>query len=415
MAFTTINRRLRRQTRAGCWLVCLAASFIPAVLVASQALTAQLLWLVLPLAVGIGGHRWMKHEGGVAVLVYHSVSGERNWLPWAYGTSVEPKTFERQLRALRDLGCNVISTAELVEARRAKKPLPAKPVVIHLDDGYLDNWVAAFPLLKRHGLKATLFVSLDFIEDGAELRPGIEDPKVTGDGASDLEWSGYLNWAELKAMDSSGFVDVQSHGIEHGRVVTGPRVVDKITPENWRRNAWVQWAGMNGDKSSWFRHKDPPLVPCGSPVFESRPALASRARRDGLTESEEEHEARVRDVLQRSRETLGQVLEKEIRFFCWPYNTATATGRRLAEEVGFWASTAGMGENRPEEDPRVISRTTVLDHVLAWRWPWLDKLAFRGWVRLCHGNYYWYPLLLSISVLSRVTRLFENSRRSAGR
>jgi peptidoglycan/xylan/chitin deacetylase (PgdA/CDA1 family) len=387
-------------------------SLLVSLVLAFSGTSGSLLWLALPVAVAAAGHHWMMDEGGVPVLVYHSVSANQSWLPWAPRIAVTPESYERHLRILRRLGCHVITTNELINARREAFPLPERPVVLHLDDGYLDNWVAALPLLKRHEMPATLFVSLDFIESGTEPRPNLEDVEALRCKPSDFEWSGYLNWAELRAMESSGVVDVQAHGVDHGRVVTGQGIVDTIKPENWRRHAWVQWTGMSGNKSEWFRHDEPPCVPYGSPVRQSKPALAARAWREGRIESEGEYESRVRSVLERSRSVLGEALDKEIRVFCWPQNATTPTARRIAEEIGYRATTGGRGENRLVEDARVISRIHVSDRVLGFHCPWLDSLSFLAQVRLGHGNYYWYLVLLPILVLSRVARF---SRRGTGK
>jgi len=308
------------------------------------------------------------------------------------------------MRTLREIGCNVVSTLDLIKARKEGGTLPARPVVIHFDDGYLDNWTAAYPTIKRLGLKTTLFVSLDFIEGGKKTRPTLDDVKAGGVAPEALEWKGYLNWTEIRAMDSSGTVDVQSHGTDHGRVRTGPAVVDRLAAGNWRKHAWMQWAEMKDGKAGWFRHREPPCVPYGAPVYESGPALASRSWRDGAIESQAEYEARVRAALETSRAALGAALGKEIVVFCWPYSSATKDGRRIAEETGFWASTGGRGENRAGEDPRVISRISVHDEVLGWRWDWLDCLVFKAGVRMGHGNYYWYIPLLAVRLLALATK-----------
>lgn len=400
----TYDRRSRRRTRAGLWLLFVTVSLAFPLSMDFPGSSSRLPWLILPALVFVAGHRWMAEVGGVPVLTYHSVSVERDWLPWALGTSVTPETFERQMKTLKAIGCNVVSTPELVNARKAGEPLPSKPVVIHFDDGYLDNWTAAYPIIRRHGLSATLFVSTDFIEDGKETRPNLDDVGAGKRSQESLEWSGYLNWAELRAMDSSGLIDVQAHGTDHGRVRTGPRMVDRLTPGNWRSHAWVQWAQMNGNKSQWFRHSEPPLVPVGSPVYESGPALASRSWRDGGLESEAEYEARVRSVLETSRAALEAALQKKVMIFCWPYNRATPAARRIAEETGFLASTGGHGENRPEEDPTVISRITVHEGTLGLHWSWLDCFMFKAKVHMCHGNYYWYLPVLAIRLLGHVTK-----------
>jgi len=406
MAYREIDRKLRRRVRVAAWLACLAASAAASAAMARSTGPARFAFFLPPAAVLVLGHRWMADPGGVAVLVYHSVSADSRWLPWAAGTSVRPETFERHLRALREMRCNVVTTADLVASRLEGRALPDRPVVLHFDDGYLDNWVAAAPILARNGAKATVFVSTDFIESGETARPQMNGR------AEHLEWSGYLNRAELKAMDSSGVMDVQSHGTDHGRVATGPRAVGRITPRNWRRHAWMQWAEMDGNKSQWFKGQDPPRVPYGAEIPESGPALACRRWTGNGIESEQEYESRVRDALERSRRELEEILGKRVKFFCWPYNTATEEARRIASEVGYEATTGGRGENRPGEDPRVISRITVHESVTGIPLPWLDGLFFRANVRLCHGVYYWALIASPLALLHRAARFYRERKDS---
>jgi peptidoglycan/xylan/chitin deacetylase (PgdA/CDA1 family) len=47
-----------------------------------------------------------------------------------------------------------------------KIDLPPKPVIISIDDGYLDNYTNAFPILQRYGQTATIFLATDFVKRG---------------------------------------------------------------------------------------------------------------------------------------------------------------------------------------------------------------------------------------------------------
>ncbi|MET0509627.1 MAG: polysaccharide deacetylase family protein [Burkholderiaceae bacterium] len=59
---------------------------------------------------------------------------------------------------------NVVTLEQVREARDGGRALPAHALLISFDDGWHDNVVHAEPLLRRHGLKATLFVNVEAIE-----------------------------------------------------------------------------------------------------------------------------------------------------------------------------------------------------------------------------------------------------------
>lgn len=405
------SRKSRRQLRFGIWIMVLVGTGLLTIFGAGvlgpwwNRLGVIMLVLILC-------HRWMKDEGGIPVLVYHSITFSPKWLPWAREISVSPKTFEAHLQLIQQRGYPVIRTTDLYEARRSgKNDLPDRSVVIHLDDGYLDNWVVVFPLLRRYNFPATLFVSLDFIESGKKIRLTLEDVELGRCRAEDIQWEGYLNWAELRLMQASGLIDIQSHGIDHGRVETSCKMVDTITSENWRHLAWVQWRAMPGDKTSWFHNSHPPYIAYGSPVRENEVALAARAWTPSGIESEQEYSNRVESVLRISRETLERKLNKKVDLFCWPQNQTTDQARCLAEKVGYFATTGGKGENRPDEPFSVISRFSVNEQTLGWRWVWADKLALQANIRLFQGNYYWYPLVFAFN---RCRKLVFRLRRNMG-
>ncbi len=62
------------------------------------------------------------------------------------------------MRCLVSLGYQTIWPSEWIAARFEGKPLPEKPVIVTLDDGYADMVEHAFPVLRRYGLKAAVYV-----------------------------------------------------------------------------------------------------------------------------------------------------------------------------------------------------------------------------------------------------------------
>lgn len=413
MHYRTVNRQRARILRCAAWAVYVAGA---ALAVGWLALSGQGGWVTggagaIAIAGLVVADRWMRDEGGVPVLYYHSINDDPHWLPWP-STIISVETFERHLRMLRHSRLNVISTKAFLEARLHGRALPERPVVIHFDDGYLDTWVAAMPLLQRYRLPATVFVSLDFIEEGETPRPTLAD-RDSGCGGA-LSWRGYVNWAELRAMQQSGLLDIQPHGVDHGRVEIGPDVVEHLTPENWRRLAWVQWRAIEGRKTEWVHWAEPSVVPVGTPVRTNAPALAEPAwHPDRGREAWNEYEERVRTHLARAKQEFERRLGAPMEVFCWPENGTNPTARRIAADVGFRATTAGKGENRPGEDPRVISRLGMGDRVMGWRWPAAEAAVLYAAIRVFQGNYYWFYLVAAAAVSRRASGLVRRLGRGS--
>lgn len=405
----TRNRLAERRRAIITWsagFLSIAAAAALAVLVSIPFGIVAVITIGLAVLWGFVAHRWMLNPGGFPVLTWHSVSDDPAWLPWATETSVTPQTLDRQLTSLRAIGCKVIDTDEFVRRRVAGQTIPPETVVLHFDDGYLDNWVAAAPILERHGVRATLFVSLDFVAPDGPVRPTLNDRE-------EVTWQGYLNWREIEALDAgafSGAFTIEAHGVAHGRVPISDRIVDRLSESNWRSLAWMQWAETPGDKSHWYEWSAPPAIPIGSPVPESGGALAARAFQDGKREAEAAFRARVRRDLTACVDAFITHLGRAPRIFCWPQNLTAPDAHRLALELGYEATTGGRGANRPGEDPRIISRLHVGERVLGMRCPWADDLFFRASIRAFRGNYYWYMPILAMSSFRRIVRAVQRGR-----
>ena len=125
------------------------------------------------------------HHGGIAavaravlagravILRYHSVStaADGTHLCLDPGLAVSPEHFDRQCAYLGE-HYRVIALDEMVTRLMRSQPLPAKAVALTFDDGYLDNYTQAFPILQRHGMNATFYVSTGCIDNRVLLWTG---------------------------------------------------------------------------------------------------------------------------------------------------------------------------------------------------------------------------------------------------
>lgn len=146
------------------------------------------------------------------VLMYHHIS------PAPGLVTISPATFRAQMAWLAEAGWKALSTGE-IEAFYRGEPLPAKSVAITFDDGYLDNWLHAHPVLAEFGLTAHLFLVTDWLGDGP--------PRTTGECpnhntckqriAQSERDSVMLRWSEVEAMAGAGTFAFHSHTHTHTR------------------------------------------------------------------------------------------------------------------------------------------------------------------------------------------------------
>jgi len=95
---------------------------------------------------------------------YHRVVDKANEFPFDQEViSVAPGGFGEQLRFIRRY-FSVIALQDLWQHCTSGSELPRNPVMITFDDGYRDNYSNAFKILQKYGVKATFFISTDYIE-----------------------------------------------------------------------------------------------------------------------------------------------------------------------------------------------------------------------------------------------------------
>jgi peptidoglycan/xylan/chitin deacetylase (PgdA/CDA1 family) len=142
--------------------------------------------VVIPLKEGRGGLRPQGYQV-VPVLCYHRFAEE-----CSASLCMPAALFEEQMRYLKENGYRVISMSEFLQFVTYRCSIPEKSVVITLDDGYKSVYEIAYPILKKYGFTATLFIYTDFIGNSKSA----------------------LTWDQLRQMKVDGF-EVGSHTLSH--------------------------------------------------------------------------------------------------------------------------------------------------------------------------------------------------------
>ena len=116
-----------------------------------------------------------------------------------------PADFEQQIKHLVDHGYTGITPIQLQMALTIGAVLPAKPVIITLDDGYTDQ-LAEVAVLRKYNMPATMYIINGGSPSkwciGANMKPA---PTCEP----------YLSWDQIRELDKEGLITIGSHTINH--------------------------------------------------------------------------------------------------------------------------------------------------------------------------------------------------------
>lgn len=130
----------------------------------------------------------------VPILMYHNISDKGST---AYVIRVAD--FRKQMNALAGAGYQTVTVSELAAVIRNGGYLPAKPVVITFDDGFLGVYENAFPIMEALGFRGVAYL-------------------ISGTIGTDLSY-GYMQPEEIKALVESGW-EIGSHSVSHSNLKT---------------------------------------------------------------------------------------------------------------------------------------------------------------------------------------------------
>ena len=145
-------------------------------------------------------------ESALPVLMYHSISDEaEQGVPAYYKTSTDTNTFERHMGCLKNQGFRSVSLDEGFRILQQGHKSREKAVIITFDDGFRDFYDRAFPILRKHGHTATVFLPTGFI--------GTERGSFKGREC--------LVWQEVRELRANG-IRFGSHTVNHPKLYELP-------------------------------------------------------------------------------------------------------------------------------------------------------------------------------------------------
>jgi peptidoglycan/xylan/chitin deacetylase (PgdA/CDA1 family) len=152
-----------------------------------------------PLPTPSGVYSWTLK---VPILMYHYISEPpEDADKYRKDLSVTPEDFNAQMSYLAENGFETVDFYELSLGITNKIDLPEKPIVISFDDGYLDNFENAFPILQKYGMQGTFFIITEFIDERR---------------------AGYMTWDNVEEISKAG-MRIESHSKTHPDLSTAER------------------------------------------------------------------------------------------------------------------------------------------------------------------------------------------------
>ncbi len=291
----------------------------------------------------------------VFIIYYHQIVPK-------WGFDVAYKTFEREVKILKKF-FNVITLDDVYEYIQGKRSFDKPSVVITFDDGYLDNFVYAYPILKKHKLKATIFPITSRINQTDTVRPTLEDywngkvsfnelhrPKPMGKINYEFLTKGhsdeFLTVAELNKMKD--VFSIEGHADIHAKVFYEDKILDFYDGKNGHWSAPYAHGESNDFSKLELNYYGFPIFPDKNNLSVRRGFLKKEVKefiqsldkaffqqkkwKEKLKnelqknfssllefETEKEREERVKKELKTSKEKLESMINQSVNFLSYPF------------------------------------------------------------------------------------------------
>ena len=230
----------------------------------------------------------------IPVLMYHRINnligvGKKDIIQ--VGLRVSTKVFDAQMQFLKRNNYNTISSQDIVNYQYKNIALPSKPILLTFDDGYLDNYTNALPILVKYNLKGEFAIIVDLVGQDS-----------------------YMNWDQITDLKFKG-MSFASHTFKHCYLAG-------IDPINTKKN---------GFRSYLLTPKNQVKESSNCPTVNYSGVL---------------NENQVRGELKLSKQKLEEKLSQEVISLVYPFGNYNQTVIEIAKEEGYYYAFTVEGQNK---------------------------------------------------------------------
>ena len=105
----------------------------------------------------------LRNKTDVRFLCYHSVIAGSKIPEITHTPTVTEETFKKHMEIIKELNLEVLSMDKALNILHNGEVTNKTHVCITFDDGYIDNWEVAWPILRQYGYPAHFFITTDWI------------------------------------------------------------------------------------------------------------------------------------------------------------------------------------------------------------------------------------------------------------
>lgn len=293
----------------------------------------------------------------VVILMYHRIF-EATTDPW--NLCVSRTHFEEHLQCLRK-HYSVLSLGSLVQSLKDRQ-LPHRAVVLTFDDGYLDNYLNAKPLLEQYDIPATVFVSTGYVDANREfwwdeleglllVTPNVPEQIALPSNGTVYHWdlsegsnSSDIGQPTARTRVYSGLYQLLRPLSQEQREPILEKLRSQIQGGERGR---ADYRAMTSQEVTQLAESD--LVEVGAHTV-THPVLSAHS------------EDVQRWEMFESKQRLEAMVGRPVTTFSYPYGDAGDTTYRLAADVGFsGACTTVAASVLSKSDPYQLPRFAALD------------------------------------------------------
>ena len=140
-----------------------------------------------------------RNQLRIPILMYHSIAEPSTDSRHPYfGTVTSPAVFEQQMRYLHENGFETLAPADIFANGETSIRIVRKPVIITFDDGFLDFYTNAQPILAKYGFTAIVYLPTAYIQKTTATFKGLD----------------CLTWSEVRELSRAGVL-FGSHTVTH--------------------------------------------------------------------------------------------------------------------------------------------------------------------------------------------------------